>query len=45
MNFEPEDQKDIRLIDAEGNEILFVDELTFRRPLEIVYFSYQVVDE
>ncbi|MFS8214801.1 hypothetical protein [Paenibacillus sp. S29] len=45
MNLEPKDQKDIRVTDADGNEILFVGEVTFRRPLEVAYFSFQVVDE
>ncbi|WP_342416978.1 hypothetical protein NST83_06160 [Paenibacillus sp. FSL R10-2782] len=45
MDFEPKDQKDIRVTDADGNEILFVGELTFRRPLEVAYFSYQVVED
>jgi hypothetical protein len=45
MNIEPKDQKDIRVTDADGNEILFVGELTFLRPLEVAYFSYQVVED
>ncbi|WP_269451077.1 hypothetical protein [Paenibacillus polymyxa] len=44
MILEPKDQKDIRVTDADGNEILFVGEVTIRRPLEVAYFSCQVVD-
>ncbi|WP_179030914.1 hypothetical protein [Paenibacillus kribbensis] len=38
MNYEPKDQKDILITDADGNEIMVMDELTFRRPLEVAYF-------